>query len=150
VTGAGLVLVCATLAGACTAGSTPRVADRPSPVAGTPRTSSAPSVPTTTAAAPVAGEPVLGRLSSQRGTQTLGPYPVTTGGIAVYVVCVGTGELDVSIPGVGGFPQRCSPDGGDPGVRDAFDVRGVQSVTVQGQGDDSLLWGMTVTSVPPA
>lgn len=96
-------------------------------------------------AEPPAGEKVLGQLENQRGTQQIGPVQSGSGRIAVYVTCVGTGVLQIDIPGVGSFPNKCDPTGSDPDIANTFDVRYVDSVTVTGTADDSLLWGLTVT-----
>jgi hypothetical protein len=95
------------------------------------------------------GETILGQLSSQRGTNEVGPYSVPADqAFEVDAVCVGSGTVEISIPGVGGFPVRCDPDGKDPGVKNVFRMGVVTTVTVRGQGDDSLLWGIAVTAIP--
>jgi hypothetical protein len=98
-------------------------------------------------AAPPNDEKVLGELDSQRGTNVLGPFTVTTPRIAVYALCRGTGSVAVVIAGVGSFPMACSHDPKASGIRNTFDVRYVKSFSVEGQGDDSLLWGVSVTAI---
>lgn len=93
------------------------------------------------------GEFFLGELTSQRGTNLLGPYPVTTSQVAVSADCVGKGSVVVTIEGVGTFPVRCGAEPGVAAVRNTFDVRDVSEITVLAQGDDSLEWRLSVTAV---
>ena len=93
------------------------------------------------------GESLLGELTSQRGSNLLGPYAVTTSQIAVSADCLGKGSVVVTIDGVGTFPVRCGAEPGVAAVRNTFDVRDVSEITVLAQGDDSLEWRLSVTAV---
>jgi hypothetical protein len=150
----GAAIVVALLAG-CVSSPTPQA--RPSSSAGQSDiggdTAAAPVVSTPQAVVSVGdlpvGETILGQLSSQRGAKEVGPYTVPGDqAFAVDAVCVGSGRVEISIPGVGGFPVHCDPDGKDPGVKNVFRMGVVTTVTVRGQGDDSLLWGIAVTAIP--
>jgi hypothetical protein len=138
------VLIVASLA-ACT--STPRPAPTTSPTSST-ATSEATAAASEAIALPPNDEQVLGHLDSKRGIFRLGPYAVTTPRIAVYAVCRGAGTVTVVIDGVGSFPMDCSTDPTAPGVRNVFDVSYVQTLSIEGQGDNSLLWGLSVTAIP--
>lgn len=104
-------------------------------------------MPTEAIAVPPPNESVLGQLSSQRGINELGPFVRDFPAIAVYVVCYGNGSLTIDIPGVGSFPLDCNADTLAPGIRNTFDVRYVKTVSVKVTGDDSLLWGISVTKL---
>ena len=120
----------------------------PSPTESQDASLSATAVPRVAVAVPYPGEKVLGQLSSQSSTARIGPFPRTTDNMAVYVVCVGAGQMNVVIPGVASFPLECDPKGKDPGIKNVIDVRIVKTITVQGQGDGDVLWGLTATAVP--
>jgi hypothetical protein len=51
------------------------------------------------------------------------------------------------IDGVGSFPMACSTDANALGIRNTFDVRYVKTISVGGQGDNSLLWAISVTAI---
>jgi hypothetical protein len=147
--GAGALLACGVLAAGCTGGSAPAAGSAPpSPRPAPTSASTTAPLAATAVAAPAPGETVLGQLMSQHGTNLLGAYPVTTGAIAVYVVCTGHGEMRVFVEGVADFSQPCTTDAAAAGTRNVIDVDFVDSVTVQGQADNSQLWGITVTAVP--
>lgn len=140
----GAALLVASMAG-CT--YTPPTPPAPIPVESQASSPSATPTPTVAVAVLPIGEKVLGQLSSQRGSAQIGPFPRTTDRLAVYVVCKGAGEMNVAIPGVGSFPLECDPSGSDEGIKNVFDVRYVSTLTISGQGDGSVVWGLTATAI---
>jgi hypothetical protein len=91
-------------------------------------------------------EPLIGELSSQRGSNDLGPFAVSSGRIALYFRCAGVGTALISISGVGEFPNDCDPTGQSLGVRNTFDVRYVKDYTVTVAAENTLLWSVSITS----
>jgi len=144
--GTAIVIVASATACTSTPGKHPEPKVPPTSAIASPAPPPAPAV--TAVAVPPISEVLLGQLKSQRGTNTLGPYTVTTDRIAVDVVCYGEGEIEVTLSGLGKFPMPCSTTPDSPGIRNTFDARYVESFSVQGQGDDTLLWGLSVTAIP--
>jgi hypothetical protein len=56
--------------------------------------------------------------------------------------------VDVTVTGIGSFPVRCSPTPDSSGIVNTFDARYVKSFSVEGQGDNTLLWGISVVAIP--
>lgn len=90
-------------------------------------------------------EVLLGSLASQHGTNEIGPIPVTSERISVYVRCVGVGSVDVNVAGVASFPNDCSPNATDLGIQNTLDVRFVDEFTVRVSGENVLTWAVAVT-----
>lgn len=91
--------------------------------------------------------PLIGEMSSKRGTAEIGPYPTTSDKIAVFVRCYGTALMRVEIPGVASFTQWCVKDIDDLGTMNVLDVRYVDTVTVRGSSDNSSVWAVAVTTM---
>ena len=97
------------------------------------------------------GETLLGEISSARGTQELGPFSNQTGRVAVYIRCLGAGEIVVEVRGAASLTQQCLSGenaADDPGTRNSIDVSAVESVLITGSAEDSNLWAVAVTVVP--
>jgi hypothetical protein len=90
-------------------------------------------------------ETLIASLSSQRGIQEIGPFPVTTDRISIYVRCVGDGKVAVDAFDAGSFTVWCTIDDNGPGVSNTIDVRFAHSIRVRVEGDNSLLWALAVT-----
>jgi hypothetical protein len=103
------------------------------------------STPTTLQSSYPATEQLIGELSSQRGINQLGPFPVTSDRVSVYIRCVGDGKVDVEIVGVASFANDCSPDDTDLGTQNTIDVRYVDSIVLRVSGDNTLLWAAALT-----
>lgn len=92
------------------------------------------------------GETLIGQLSSQRGINEIGPFPVTSSSVYVYVRCLGQGTVNVEVAGVASFGNDCSTDASDLGTENELDVRFVKTISVRVTGDNSLLWALAVTA----
>lgn len=117
------------------------------PVASTPP-ATPDAVPSTLDAQYVESEPLIGALSSVRGTDDVGPVPTRTGRVAVYIRCWGDGILHVEIDRSASLTQQCLRDEDDPGTPNTFDVIG-DEVRVTGSAENSNLWAIAVTEIPP-
>jgi hypothetical protein len=133
-------------AGPSTSPSPSAVADPPPRAAPTPGQTATPAKSVLEADAPT-NEKIRGRLSSQSGTNELGPFKPRTSSIAVYFRCVGEGAAEVVISGVGGFPYECDASGAAPGIKNTFDARYVKNFTVSVSAHDNLVWAITVADV---
>ena len=94
---------------------------------------------------PVSGEVAVDSLSTQTGTQSLGPFPADSERIAVYVDCIGRGEVIIEIVGVGKFNNPCNRRGGGMGTRNEFDMRFVKDYSLRVSASDEQMWALTVT-----
>lgn len=96
-------------------------------------------------------EPLLGSVSSARGTAAFPIEPSSTGRIAIYVRCAGDGEINVRVGAFAGVTQQCSP-GTDPAAsRDVLahdDLRADGPLTVTATAPDARIWAVAVTELP--
>ena len=90
-------------------------------------------------------ETLIASLASQHGIQEVGPFPVASERISIYVRCLGDGEVAVDVVDIGSFSVRCTDDDQDPGTGNTFDSRFAGSIRIRVSGDDSLLWALAVT-----
>lgn len=104
------------------------------------------AAPSTVSVSKPSNETLLGSLSSQRGTNALGPFRSSSKSIAVYVKCVGSGSVQVTVTGVAQFPNDCDAAGTDAGIRNVLDVRFVDKFSVRVSGENTLVWAVTVTT----
>ncbi|MGV8885689.1 MAG: hypothetical protein ACOH1T_08920 [Microbacteriaceae bacterium] len=110
----------------------------PSPAHTTPPTATLPAAPS--------DEPVLTSREAQRGSSSVGPFPVAFSRLNIYFLCTGEGTATVSIPGAASFPYECDPTGEDMGIRNSIDVREIRSVTADVTAPDGVTWAMRLTS----
>lgn len=118
------------------------------------------SIPTTTGAARelprvlearfLPNEPLLGSVSSIRGTAAFQTDPVDTARIAVYIRCVGAGSVEVDIEDTVTFTQPCvGVDADHRGTRNAVELYGTGPHTITGSAEGSAIWAVAVTEIPP-
>ena len=129
------------------AGCTSLVPPPRPPVASTPP-ATPDAGPSTLDAEYVESEPLIGAMSSVRGTDDVGPVPARTGRVAVYIRCWGDGILHVEIDRSASLTQQCLRDETDPGTRNTFNIIG-DDVRVTGSADNGNLWAIAVTEIPP-
>ena len=91
------------------------------------------------------GEVTIGSLSSQTGVHTLGPFAVEGERLAVYVDCIGVGEVIIRISGVGRFNNPCNRRVGGMGTRNEFDMRFVTSYSITVSASEEQMWALTAT-----
>lgn len=104
------------------------------------------SLPSSVVAAPIGGEKVIFQLDSQRGGYSV-DLPITSDRMNLYLRCIGTGVLQISIDEVAAYDYACTY-GQDPGELDSFDVRYVDEIHLHIAPDTDQLWAATVTAVP--
>jgi hypothetical protein len=122
---------------------TPAISPGSTPAA--PSASPASTAPATLDASYPQSEKLIGELSSQRGINELGSYPIPGQRVAVYVRCVGAGSVSVEVVGAATFPNSCSPDDSDLGTLNTIDIRYVDKLDVKVTGDDSVIWAVALT-----
>ena len=144
------VLAVSIILSACAGGPPPKSdqasAGTPTDVSSTNHLDASPA-PTEVLAYEPDNEPLVGTFSNQRGILSLGPFTPTTDRIAVYVDCVGGGQITLTIDGVGEFPNACGDDAVPVGTRNTFDVQHVDSYTVTINGEDDQLWAVSISAV---
>ncbi|WP_407361644.1 hypothetical protein [Microbacterium sp. LBN7] len=129
----------------------------------TPDPASAPSAspsspPTATASAPPTSnvltvsiprdENLVGELPAMRGSAQAGPFDNPTGRVALYIRCVGEGDVVVEIIGAAAVTQACQGDPDDPGSRNMLDVGANEDIVITGSAESTALWTVAVTSIP--
>ncbi|WP_394938452.1 hypothetical protein [Psychromicrobium sp. YIM B11713] len=90
-------------------------------------------------------EKLIASFTSQHTAMTVGPYSTRTGFIAVYINCVGKGDIEVSIPGSAGYTSTCSPDDSEPGIRNTSHIPASEKFTVNVKSSD--LWSLTISEI---
>lgn len=90
-------------------------------------------------------ETVLGKLENQHGVGQLGPFSRSSDRLAVYFDCVGDGSATITIDGVGAFPTPCDPTSGAPSIRNTFDIRYVNSFSIEVEALDNVTWSIGAT-----
>ncbi len=96
------------------------------------------------------GEPLLGSVSSARGTAKFSIEPSTTGRVAVYIRCAGDGEISVRVGDFAGVTQQCAPGTDPTPTRDVVEheaLAGDQPVTVTAEASDARIWAVAVTEL---
>ena len=110
-----------------------------------------PNAPTTATPLSVAipeGEIVLGEVAEMRGSAQAGPFENLTGRVALYVRCVGEGEVVVEIVGAASVEQPCQTDPQDQGTRNTLDVWATDGVVISGSAEMTARWAVAVTAIP--
>jgi hypothetical protein len=117
----------------------------------TPRPDPSPTAPTMAAPLTVVipeYETVLGELAEMRGSAQAGPFENPTGRVALYIRCLGEGEVIVEIVGAASVEQPCQTDPDDQGTRNALDVWATDEVVVSGSAGSTARWAVAVTAIP--
>lgn len=90
-------------------------------------------------------EKVLGSLDEQEGVNLVGPLTTDAPAIAVYLTCVGSGEIALQIPEVGDFPLVCDTDQSAGTIKNVFDIRYVKDdLSVNVKGLTGQRWAVSV------
>lgn len=90
-------------------------------------------------------EKPLGKLENQHGIGQLGPFDRTSDRLAVYFNCVGSGSATITIDGVGNFPTPCDAGAGAPSIRNTFDIRYVDTISITVDALDDITWSIGAT-----
>ena len=147
--GAGVMLLAAGALAACA--PIPQEAASPPPPRSTPSPSATASVPPKAGAFMVwipRDETILGEVTAMRGSAQFGPFENPTGRVAVYIRCLGEGEVVVEIVDGASMTQQCQTDSADPGTRNTFDVWATDEVVITGSAENRALWTAAVTAIP--
>ncbi|KJQ52508.1 hypothetical protein [Microbacterium sp. SA39] len=125
--------------------------ERAAVAAPTPSPDSLPTAPTRATPLSVAipeGETVLGDVVEMRGSAQAGPFENPTGRVALYVRCLGEGEVVVEIVGNASVEQPCQTDPEDQGTRNTLDVWATDEVVISGSAEMTARWAVAVTAIP--
>lgn len=96
-------------------------------------------------------EPLLGSLSSARGTAEFTIEPSSTGRVAIYVRCAGDGEINVRVGAFAGVTQQCTPETDPAPIREVLAHDGLRAdgpLTVSATAADARIWAVAVTELP--
>lgn len=93
-------------------------------------------------------ETLLGELPAMSGSAQAGPFSNPTGRVALYIRCVGVGDVVVEIVGAAAVTQACQADADDPGSRNTLDVWATGDIVITGSAESTALWTAAVTSIP--
>lgn len=146
---AGAMLLAVTALAACA--PTPQEASSPPPPRSSPSPSAAASAPPKADALMVSipsDETILGEVPAMRGAAQFGPFENPTGRVALYIRCLGEGEVAVEIVDAASVTQPCQTDPDDPGTRNTLDVWATDGVVITGSAENTALWTAAVTAIP--
>ncbi|QYH36244.1 hypothetical protein [Salinibacterium sp. M195] len=94
-------------------------------------------------------ETVLATSSNAGESIDVSPFTPTTGRIAVYSDCVGSGRITIAIGNVAEFSYDCRENADDAAHGDELDVDPSGSPSISVKTDNQELWTVTVVAVPP-
>ncbi|MBX3087986.1 MAG: hypothetical protein KF742_05820 [Cryobacterium sp.] len=92
-------------------------------------------------------EPLLGKISNEKGQALIGPFSPRRPAVGVYVRCYGIGSIHVDISNAAAFDQPCNLDATDLGSRNVIDIRYAGDFTVEASSSPGNTWALAVTEV---
>lgn len=90
-------------------------------------------------------EKLIASFANKTDDISAGPYSTSTGFVAVYIRCVGTGKIDVMIPGSAGYSLDCSRDDSSLGIRNASQIQTPNGFKVDVKCPN--IWSMAITEI---
>ncbi|MBH0115407.1 hypothetical protein I6E52_00925 [Salinibacterium sp. NG253] len=95
------------------------------------------------------GEAVLATSTNAGSSIDVSPFVPTTGRIAVYSDCVGSGRMTVSIGDVAQSSHDCRENSDDAVHLDEMDIDANGSYSIAVTTDNQQPWTVTVVALPP-